>query len=111
MISLEVMRTFVAVVDRGSVVDAARVCGYSPAAISRQMSAFQRGLGVRLFEPAGRGIRSTPIAEELAASARALLLESARFEVRAREVCRNAANTRAAVHMAVDADSASLDER
>lgn len=89
MINPSVLRTFVAVVDHGSVIAAARECGYTPAAVSRQMSRLQRRLGVALFEPDGRGIRATAIAEELATGARRLLRESSEFDAFTREVCRS----------------------
>ena len=86
MINLNILNTFVAVVDHGSVIGASRVCGYSPAAVSRQMAGLQRRLGVRLFEADGRGIRSTAAAEDLAVEARRLLDESYRFDAHARAV-------------------------
>lgn len=96
MINPAILQTFVAVLDNGSVMAAARECGYSPAAVSRQMSRLQRRLGVRLFEPDGRGIRPTAIAEELAVGARRLLAASALFDEHARELC-HAVGSRALV--------------
>ncbi|MGW9346013.1 LysR family transcriptional regulator, partial [Streptomyces albidoflavus] len=54
--------------------------GYSTAAISRQIGELQRRLGFRLFEPAGRSIRPSDEALELAARARPLLAEADHFE-------------------------------
>ena len=73
MIAFDVLRTFLAVFDEGSVIGASRVCGFSPAAVSRQMGAFQRRTGLVLFEPAGRGIRPTAHAKRLADEARRVL--------------------------------------
>lgn len=87
MISPGVLQTFVAIIDHGSVVAASRECGYTPAAVSRQMARLQTRLGVRLFEPDGRGIRPTAIAEELAVGARHLLKENCQFDAYARKVC------------------------
>ncbi|WP_404434292.1 LysR family transcriptional regulator [Microbacterium lacus] len=87
MIHLTVLRTFIAVLDHGSIIEASRNCGYSPAAVSRQMSALQARLGVRLFEPDGRGIRPRPIAEELAVGARRLLDECDQFDDYAKGLC------------------------
>lgn len=91
MFDLELLRTFVSVVDHGSVVGASRARGYTPAAISRQMARLQRRLGVRLFQPQGRGIRPTQIAIDVSARARKLLEESDRFELQIYAICHNAA--------------------
>jgi len=80
MIRLEVMRSFVAVYECGSVTHAARRQGYSPAAVSRQIGKLQRTLGVALFEPDGRGIRPTAHAARLAELARDMLVELDRLE-------------------------------
>lgn len=72
-IDIRLIRTFVAVFDEGSVVGASRARGYSPAAVSRQIGALQRRLGVLLFEPEGRSIRPTDAAFELVAHARVYL--------------------------------------
>lgn len=80
MITVDVLKTFVAVIDCGSVVGAARVRGYSPAAVSRQMGWLQRRLGVKFFEPHGRSIKATDAALEYAARAREFVDEVHRFE-------------------------------
>lgn len=80
MIAVDALKTFVAVIDCGSIVGAARTTGYSAAAVSRQMSGLQRRLGVTFFEPHGRGIRATPAAIEYAARAREIVDEVNRFE-------------------------------
>lgn len=77
---LHALRSFVAVVECGSVVGAARRSGYSAAAVSRQLGRLQRRLGVKLFVPAGRGIRATDEALQLAQEARRLFVEVRRFE-------------------------------
>lgn len=74
--SLRILRTLVAVVEFGSVVGAARFLGYSPAAISRQIAALQRQLGVRLFVPEGRGIRPTALAVQLVDRARQVVQQA-----------------------------------
>ncbi|WP_425411885.1 helix-turn-helix domain-containing protein [Microbacterium trichothecenolyticum] len=79
MFRLEILRTFVAVVREGSIIAASRRCGYSAAAVSRQMTALQGRLGITLFQPDGRGIRCTAEARELAEAAQRLLDESSRF--------------------------------
>ncbi len=80
MVDLSVLKSFIAVIDSGSVVGAARERGYSPAAVSRQIAWLQRRLGVRFFEPQGRSIRPTGDALEFALRARELVDEVERFE-------------------------------
>jgi DNA-binding transcriptional LysR family regulator len=80
MVDLNVLQTFLAVIDAGSVTAAARQRGYSVATVSRQMSALQRRYGITFFEPCGRSIKPTPEAFELAALARPLAGEAARFD-------------------------------
>jgi DNA-binding transcriptional LysR family regulator len=80
MVDLAALQTFIAVIDCGSIIGAARARGYSPAAVSRQMSALQARVGVRFFEPDGRGIRATSAAEEFAERARILVDEISLFE-------------------------------
>ncbi|MFB8388082.1 LysR family transcriptional regulator [Microbacterium sp. NPDC055910] len=82
---LSVMKTFVSVVDQGSVVGAAKALGYSPAAVSRQMGWLQRRLGVRLFVPVGRSIEPTAPALEFVQRCREVVEEVRRFESYARD--------------------------
>lgn len=89
---LQALRSFIAVVERGSVVAAARECGYSPAAVSRQLGRLQRKLGVTLFEPVGRGIRPTAHGVRLAEEARVFVAEARRFEDAARALAGTAAS-------------------
>ncbi|GAA1854105.1 LysR family transcriptional regulator [Microbacterium koreense] len=80
MLDIGLLRTFVAVIDSGSVVAAAREVGYSPAAVSRQLARLQRRLEVRFFEPDGRSIRPTADALAFVVRVRPLLEEASRFE-------------------------------
>jgi len=80
MTNVNVLKTFVAVIDSGSVAAAAHGRGYSPAAVSRQIGWLQRRLGVRLFVPDGRSIRPTQEALEFADRARALVVQVSGFE-------------------------------
>ena len=95
MLSLRVLKTFLAVIDTGSVIGAARLRGYSAAAVSRQMAGLQRGLGVELFLPEGRGIRPSAHAIHLAARSRVLIAEAEAVEGYLREL-RDAGSPRAA---------------
>ena len=62
-----------AVVDSGSVKDAAARLGYTPSAISQHITALERETRTVLLEPAGRGIRPTAAGQLLARHAASLL--------------------------------------
>lgn len=66
------LRVLAAVEQRGTVTAAAAACGLTPSAVSHQMQALARELGVALLEPVGRGVRLTPAARTLLAHARIL---------------------------------------
>lgn len=59
---------------------AAEVLGYSPSAISQQMSALERDVGVVLFERGARGVRLTDAGRALCAHADAVLERIAEAE-------------------------------
>lgn len=59
------LATFVAVVEEGGVVSAARKIGYSPARVSEIVRALEARLGVQLFERTGRGMRLSRSSSEL----------------------------------------------
>jgi hypothetical protein len=63
MIDVQRLRVFRAVVASGSVQAAADHLGYTPSAVSQQISALQRETGLVLFEKAGRGIAPTATAK------------------------------------------------
>ena len=60
------MQVLRAVVTSGSVSAAAVSLGYTPSAISQQLSTLEREAGVPLLEKAGRGVRPTPAGTLLA---------------------------------------------
>ncbi|MFM9369965.1 LysR family transcriptional regulator [Streptomyces sp. Da 82-17] len=72
------------VVATGSLRDAARRLGYSPSAVSQQIAAVERALGVPLFERSPRSVRPTAAGAQLARRAARLLadLEAAEDEMR-----------------------------
>ena len=51
------LRTLVEVVKTGSFAEAARRLGYTSSAVSQQISAFERAVGVTLFEREAHSIR------------------------------------------------------
>ena len=61
----------------GTVTAAADVCRLTPSAVSHQIQALSRELGVALLEPVGRGVRLTPAARTLLEHGQAL---TARWE-------------------------------
>ncbi|MGW1835481.1 LysR family transcriptional regulator [Streptomyces sp. NPDC002067] len=72
------------VVATGSLRTAARLLGYTPSAVSQQISSVERALGVQLFERSPRSVRPTAAGVQLARRAARLLaeLESAEDELR-----------------------------
>lgn len=63
---LQQLRTFRSVVSTGSVRAAADVLGYSPSAVSQQVSALQRDTGLSLIARVGRGVEPTHAGRALA---------------------------------------------
>ena len=70
---------------RGTLAAVARALSYSPSAISQQLSLLEAEAGVPLLEPAGRGVRLTPLARILVTHTEAILerLEEAEADLRA----------------------------
>src|SRR5918998_1955844 len=54
------LRTFALVVDLGSISMAAGVLGYTQSAVSQQLAALEREVGVALVERSQRPLRATP---------------------------------------------------
>ncbi len=73
MIDVQRLRVFRAVVASGSVQAAADHLGFTPSAVSQQISALQRETGLVLFEKAGRGIAPTAAAKVLASESEDLM--------------------------------------
>ncbi|MFD9129129.1 LysR family transcriptional regulator [Kitasatospora sp. NPDC059571] len=67
------IKTFHEVVTRGSYSAAARALGYTQPAITQQMKALERAVGVPLFTRVGRGLRLTEAGEALARHAETIL--------------------------------------
>ena len=63
------MRSFHAVVERGSVLGASRHLGVSQPTVSRHIAELERQLGVALFERTGRGLAASAAARAIAAQA------------------------------------------
>ncbi len=67
------LRTLATVLRCGSFADAARQLGYTPSAVSQQISTLERQLKVALFERDARSIRATPAAEFIVENSSAAL--------------------------------------
>jgi DNA-binding transcriptional LysR family regulator len=66
------MRSFLAVVERGSLLGAARFLGSSQPTVGRHVAELERQLNAVLFERTGRGLVPTPVAISIADHARAM---------------------------------------
>jgi DNA-binding transcriptional LysR family regulator len=73
------------VVDTGSMAEAARRVGVTPAAIAQQMSALERELGVALFVRSGRTVTPTEAGHRVIERARGLVAEFAELKAHALE--------------------------
>jgi DNA-binding transcriptional LysR family regulator len=69
----DLLRTFLAFVDSGSLARAAEIVGRTPSAVTSQMQRLSDSVGVQLLETSGRGRVVTPAGEELAGHARRIL--------------------------------------
>ncbi|OGW60979.1 MAG: hypothetical protein A2V83_06970 [Nitrospirae bacterium RBG_16_64_22] len=82
---LEALRTFLAVVETGSIRAAADRRHRSQPALSRQIKLFEEDLGARLFERAGRGLRLTAAGRQLRRDAASILHHVEEVSRRVRE--------------------------
>jgi len=69
----DLLRTFLAFADGGSLARAASIVGRSPSAVTAQMQRLEEVVGAPLLAPDGRGRALTPIGEELVGHARRIL--------------------------------------
>jgi len=73
---IELLRTFLSIVDRGGVTQAASALHMSQAAASQQVKRLEERLDCRLFERQGRGLVLAPAGERLEAQARRLVAQA-----------------------------------
>ncbi|TCN29054.1 LysR substrate-binding domain-containing protein [Sinorhizobium americanum] len=73
MIDPELLRTFLAFAEGGSLARAADVVSRSPSAVTAQMQRLEELVGEALLAPAGRGRSLTPVGEEFVGHARRIL--------------------------------------
>ncbi|MBZ9917294.1 LysR family transcriptional regulator [Mesorhizobium sp. B1-1-4] len=69
----DLLRTFLAFADGGSLAQAASIVGRSPSAVTAQMQRLEEAVGEPLLAPQGRGRSLTPTGEELVGHARRIL--------------------------------------
>src|SRR6516162_9116699 len=77
MLDIRRLRVLHAVSSYGSVTAAATALGYSAPAVSQQLAALEREVGMRLTERAGRGIELTPAGATIVPAAWAALAHAA----------------------------------
>src|SRR4051812_22981301 len=68
--NVAMLKTLVAIVDRGSFAAAAREVGCTPSAVSLQVKQLETWFGRVLFDRSARTVKPTPLALEAAAIAR-----------------------------------------
>jgi DNA-binding transcriptional LysR family regulator len=68
----QLVQTFLAVLDTGSLLGAAKRLRHSQSTLGRQVAALEQQLGLTLFERTGRGLTPTQAAHELADAARGM---------------------------------------
>ncbi len=74
------LRTLLAVLEAGSHSAAAKELGYTTSAVSQQIAALEKALGVALFERGARNLWPTPAGVAMAGHARTLLTQLAHAE-------------------------------
>jgi DNA-binding transcriptional LysR family regulator len=79
------LRTFVEVAANGSYARTASIVGIAQSALSRQLSALERGIGGRLFHRTGRGVVLTELGERMLPRARALVGDADAWEQAAKQ--------------------------
>ena len=84
MTDIKRLQTFVEVAANGSYARTAAIVGTAQSALSRQISALERGIGGRLFHRTGRGVMLTELGERMLPRARALVADAAAFADAAR---------------------------
>ncbi len=94
---LEKLKTFVRIVESGSLSAASRLLGLGPSALSRQMAVLETEMRGRLLHRTGRGVEVTELGERILPRARRLIEEAAALEA---EVAASSGVFRGNVHVA-----------
>src|SRR5215468_9819224 len=83
---LRYLRSFVAIVEAGGLARAVPRLHLSQPALSRQVRALERSLGLRLFDRVGRRVQLTSEGEDMLGRARRLLADAEALGERARSL-------------------------
>jgi LysR family transcriptional regulator, nitrogen assimilation regulatory protein len=94
---LEKLKTFVRIVESGSLSAASRHLGLGPSALSRQMAVLESEMRGRLLHRTGRGVEMTDLGERILPRARRLIEEAEALEA---EVAASSGVFRGNVHVA-----------
>jgi DNA-binding transcriptional LysR family regulator len=94
---LEKLKTFVRIVESGSLSAASRHLGLGPSALSRQIAVLETEMRGRLLHRTGRGVEMTELGERILPRARRLIEECAELEA---EVAASSGVFRGNVHVA-----------
>ncbi|WP_026360368.1 LysR family transcriptional regulator [Amycolatopsis nigrescens] len=86
MLDVRRMQVLRAVIISGSITAAARNLGYTPSAISQQLSTLEREAGTALLERVGRGVRPTPAGTLLSEHAETVSEQLAKAEAALNEL-------------------------
>lgn len=78
------LETFLMVADHGSLAEAARRLGLTPAAVAQRMQALEAEIGAPLFARSGKSVRPTEAGRAILDSARRLVAEARALRARAR---------------------------
>jgi len=87
------IKTFLVVLKTSSFADAGRELGYTASAVSQQMLALEKSVGVTLFERRAQGIKPTAAANTLATQAKNAAAAMARLEQQAASIASGDAGT------------------
>src|SRR5450755_750992 len=79
------LSSFVEIAANGSYARTAAITGVAQSALSRQISALERGIGGRLFHRTGRGVVLTELGERMLPRARTLVADAAAWQDAARD--------------------------
>jgi DNA-binding transcriptional LysR family regulator len=86
-VDLEKLKTFVRIVESGSLSAASRHLGLGPSALSRQMAVLETEMRGRLLHRTGRGVEMTELGERILPRARRLIEEAAALEAEVAASC------------------------
>jgi DNA-binding transcriptional LysR family regulator len=87
------IKTFLVVLHTSSFADAGKELGYTASAVSQQMLALEKSMGITLFERRPQGIKPTAAANTLATQTKSAVAAMARLEQQAASIASGGAGT------------------